>query len=192
MPRWPAPSSTLPSPKAPPSQVGGVLCHIEAGAAGALRQSLLQPQRRRPPLPPAAPKPAPAPAPAPAPHRRRSPLLRLLPRAPTSRRPVRPRASSSRRRASPPRRSSPPARTAAPPRPTCWRRCPPFRLRRSRREARGAGRPALARRSRGAGAHDAAAPHHRQPPEGSAEHRGHAHHLQRGGHDRRSWRCASG
>ena len=34
--------------------------------------------------------------------RRRSPLPRLPPRAPTSRRPVRPRASSSRRRASPP------------------------------------------------------------------------------------------
>ena len=57
------------------------------------------------------------------------------------------------------------------------------RRQRAAAKARRACRPALARRSRGAGAHDAAAPHHRQPPQGSAEHRGHAHHLQRGGHD---------
>ena len=40
------------------------------------------------------------------------------------------------------------------------------------------------RRARGARAHDAAAPDHRAPPQGSAEHRRHAHDLQRGGHDR--------
>ena len=105
-------------------QVGGVLCHIEAGAAGAAAKPAAA-LRPRPPHQPRRSqcrhllhrllRPPPR-------RRRQSPLPRLLLPAPTLRRPVRRRASSSRRRASPPRRSSPPARTAAPPRPTCWRR----------------------------------------------------------------------
>ena len=43
------------------------------------------------------------------------------------------------------------------------------------------------RRARGAGPDDPPAPDHRAPPQGRAEHRRHAHHLQRGGHDARSW-----
>jgi pyruvate/2-oxoglutarate dehydrogenase complex dihydrolipoamide acyltransferase (E2) component len=41
------------------------------------------------------------------------------------------------------------------------------------------------RRCRAGGAREdvASAPHHRAPPQGCAEHRRHAHHLQRGGHD---------
>ena len=46
-----------------------------------------------------------------------------------------------------------------------------------------AGEAAAGRRAaRAAGAHDAAAPHHRGAAEGGAEHRGDADHLQRGGH----------
>ena len=40
------------------------------------------------------------------------------------------------------------------------------------------------RRRRAARAHDAAAQAHRRAPQGGAEHRRHAHHLQRGGHER--------
>src|SRR5258708_2026991 len=50
-----------------------------------------------------------------------------------------------------------------------------------------AGRAASAARAggaRGARAHDAAAPPHRRAPQRGAEQRRHAHHLQRGGHDR--------
>ena len=46
-------------------QVGGVLCHIEAGAAGATQTP--KPAAATPASPPPAPKPAPAQAPAPAP-----------------------------------------------------------------------------------------------------------------------------
>ena len=46
------------------------------------------------------------------------------------------------------------------------------------------------RRARRAREDDAAAPDHRAPPEGRAEHRRHAHDLQRGRHDARSWSCA--
>ena len=54
------------------------------------------------------------------------------------------------------------------------------------RTPRRAGRQAAARAGgrRGAGADDAAAPHHRRAAEGGAEHRRHADHLQRGGHER--------
>ncbi len=73
---------------------------------------------------------------------------------------------------------------------------------RARRVAAGAGRSAGRRgadaravagrrcRARRAREDDAAAPDHRAPPEGCAEHRRHAHDLQRGRHDQRSWRCA--
>ena len=52
---------------------------------------------------------------------------------------------------------------------------------------RGAGARAVAgrrRRARGAREDDAAAPDHRAPPQGRAEHRRHAHDLQRGRHER--------
>ncbi len=56
--------------------------------------------------------------------------------------------------------------------------------------------PALAgarrgRRARGAGQDDPPAPDHRPPAQGGAEHRRHAHHLQRGGHDRGHGACAT-
>ena len=84
-----------------------------------------------------------------------------------------------------------PARTAASPRATCW---PPSSAR--RRSRRRSPQPAAAvqarapvaarrRRARGARAHDAAAPDHRAPAQGGAEHRRHAHDLQRGRHDAR-------
>ena len=64
--------------------------------------------------------------------------------------------------------------------------------RRARRRGAGArASPAGRRRARGARAHDAAAPDHRAAPEGGAEHRRHAHDLQRGRHERMSWRCAA-
>ena len=53
-----------------------------------------------------------------------------------------------------------------------------------RRRSGRAGPAAPLARARGAGADDAPAPDHRPPPEGGAEHRRHADHLQRGGHER--------
>ena len=89
-----------------------------------------------------------------------------------------------------------PARTAASPRATCWPRssAPPRRRRRSRSRRRGAGARAFAGRrcrARGARADDAAAPDHRAPPEGGAEHRRHADDLQRGRHERGDGSCAT-
>src|SRR5437868_10960357 len=48
-------------------QVGGVLCHIEAGAAGAAAAKPAATAPAAAPVAPPAPKPAPAPSPAPAP-----------------------------------------------------------------------------------------------------------------------------
>ena len=100
--------------------------------------------------------------------------------------PARRRASSSPRAASMSPGSRPPARTAASPRRMCSR--PRRRRRRPRRAAaptRRRQRRALAGRAREAGAHDAAAPAHRRAPQGGAEQRRHADHLQRDRHDRR-------
>ena len=52
------------------------------------------------------------------------------------------------------------------------------------RRGRRTRRPAAHPRARGAGADDPPAPDHRPPPEGGAEHRRYADHLQRGGHER--------
>jgi 2-oxoglutarate dehydrogenase E2 component (dihydrolipoamide succinyltransferase) len=86
-------------------QVGGVLCHIEAGAGGAAPPS--RPLHR--PRPPAGP-------------RRPAAVPRARPRSPAANaqsRRLRPgRAQAREETGVAPPRSSPPARTAAPPRPT--------------------------------------------------------------------------
>ena len=146
----------------------------------------LPPRRSLPPLPPAPPRRSPL-------RRRRARLPRPRPPAPISPPRARPRASWPRRRASPPRRSQPTGKDGRVTKGDVLAALDsvPARSAPAAKPAAPAG-PRAARRARGARADDAAAPHHRRAPEGGAEHRRHAHHLQRGGHDRRAWRCASG
>ena len=124
----------------------------------------------------------------------RSAQARAAPRpaAPKSDAPAMPSAQPHRRRNRHLhcRRSPAPAGTAASPRATCWARwnpAPPSPAA-PRPAPSGPRHNADARRK---GGDDAAAQDHRAAPEGIPEHRRPAHHLQRGGHDPRSWRCAA-
>ena len=110
---------------------------------------------------------------APAPRRRRPPAAGPLGPAHRRREPAGPRRDRRHRQGRPHHQGRRPGRPGGPRRTAGRRPAPPL-----------SGRAAPPARARGAGAHDPPAPDHRPAPEGGAEHRRHADHLQRGGHGR--------